>query len=88
MARHGDTGPYAARNVKCITQSANAREQPKHKRGAKLTEDQVKFIYHSVWDGGKGNSRAVLAKQFGVAKDTIKAIHKKWAWRSVTDLLD
>lgn len=88
MARHGDKGPYALWNVKCITHSANSREQTKKVRRAKLTEEQVKIIYQNVYQRDKGNSKAALAKRFHVSIYTIKSIRKKETWRSVTDLLD
>lgn len=86
MARNGDSGPYHPDNVKCITHSENSREQTKKIRVAKLTPEEVIFIYQALRARTHGQKR--LAKQFHVCLGTVKAINRKQSWRNVTDLLD
>lgn len=87
MARHGDKGPYAPWNVKCIMVEQNLQEAT-HNEGrgnAKLTKDQVTAIYL------KTKTKPItlkMAVQFGVSESTLRDIHKKYTWRHVTDFLD
>ncbi len=82
MARNGDVGPYHPDNVKCKTQSENAREQTKKVRVSKLSGDDVRKIYLSRATYSK------LARTFGVKTDAIEDIKWKHCWRHITDLLD
>jgi hypothetical protein len=84
MARLNDTGPYAPWNVKCVTQSENAKEQYHPK---KLNTEQVLEIYGILKKQPRG-LMGKLAKQYGVRKGTIKDLRDKVIWKQVTDLLD
>lgn len=86
MARLGDVGPYAQHNVKCITHAENSKEQTKKVRTAKLTPEEVIFIYQALRARTLGQKK--LAKRFEVSLGTVKAINRKQSWSNITDLLD
>lgn len=82
MARNGDTGPYRADNVRCITCSANNSEAAHARHSSVLTEDQV-FEARSLYVpfSKKFGSRA-LARRFGVCARTMHKIITGVKWKS------
>ena len=79
MARHGDKGPYAIDNVKCITRIENTKEGShcggEEHPSAKLNWEKVDYIRKSTL------SQRRLAKLFKVNHSTIKDILKHKTWK-------
>ena len=76
-------------NLKWGTQIENMADRTKHGTGnqgerhgmAKLTEEQVRLIFNSYYDGGCTQQK--LVDYFGVSKTTIGDIVHKKTWRHI-----
>lgn len=83
MARLADSGPYAAWNVKCITQSENSSERKLNGTAArgtkvgtnKLSEEQVLEIFYA------SGTLVSIGAAYGVSPDMIARIKKKRSWQ-------
>lgn len=81
MSRHGDTGPYVAWNVKCVTSETNCIERLKIGKPlifSKLNETQVLEIFNS------NESRDVLAAKYNITKAHIYCIKAGRKWKYLT----
>jgi hypothetical protein len=89
MARNKDKGPYAAWNVRCITQSENISEKGVNGTAArgtkiwtnKLSEKQVIEIFYDT------RSAIVLAAEYDVSVSMIYLIKKRNNWKYLLDKL-
>ena len=89
MARNGDKGPYAAWNVKCITNQQNCKESEKgwgkdrpSMKGeahwcAKLTEKQAIEIYNAA-----GFQKHIAAK-YNIDRALVSMIKSKRIWKHI-----